>query len=498
MKDNSFSKDDFQIINMNYKLKKIKNRKKRGQYKKNDLFETLDNTTKPEQDGATSFLPSFSSENVVEPFELPPLEFPPYTDDDYDGIDNVDDTGAKVDFQYDPREWLIALIEWIYYYLNIFNNYWASKIVNILSEKTGQESDVKLVRNYIAWTEAIAAGCYVVYNWFFIIYYNRTSDPPIKLFDVDFLQIYNNADIDNILKDIEANRRTEKLSTREQIYFVFLAIVKYFFEYPFTVLHFLNMFVIEILPKYTEKKFPASFLFVYLFYQSCLFLKNSALVVKKLFINSLLFKFDPSSIIIYIAIIGLWFKDFILAFMKILDKLKPAEPGGPPVQPPPPSAIALECLGTFFWKLLKLFILIIIGIPATTLAVVTYFLAYSFFGIFIYKGFNTKTFHDIDSYVKIPLEPYIPDICDGYHWYDFLYEIFNIVMMFFDTLQGKLFTITFMLLYAISCYDYSANITPDTKNLKNGLLGINIGLIITLLSMVGSYFFEKMKGIPEE
>lgn len=493
MKDNSFSKDDFQIINMNYKLKKIKNRKKRGQYKKNDLFETLDNTTKPEQDGATSFLPSFSSENVVEPFELPPLEFPPYTDDDYDGIDNVDDTGAKVDFQYDPREWLIALIEWIYYYLNSFNNYLASKIVNILSEKTGQESDVKLVRNYIAWTEAIAAGCYVVYNWFFIIYFHRTLDPPIKLFTIDFKKEFENAEMN---KD---------KGTAKEIWYSFLIIVHYFFDYPFTILFFLNMFVTELLPKYTEKIFPASFLFVFLFYQSCLFLKNCALVVKHLFINSVLFKFDPSSIIIYMVIIILWGKDLVLKLKKVLEENGPKKPGadgapedGPPPPKTPPMVLAGLLLGTLLERLLKLIMLLIIGIPATTLAVVTYFLAYSFFGIFIYKGFNTKTFHDIDSYVKIPLEPYIPDICDGYHWYDFLYEIFNIVMMFFDTLQGKLFTITFMLLYAISCYDYSANITPDTKNLKNGLLGINIGLIITLLSMVGSYFFEKMKGIPEE
>jgi len=494
MKDKLFSKDDFQIINMNYKLKKIKNRKKRGQYKKNDLFETLDNTSKPDiTESTSSFFPSFSSENIVEPFDLPPLSFPPYNDNEYDGIDNVDDTGAKVDFKYDPREWLIALIEWIYYFLNKFNNYWAAKMVNILSERTGKETDIKLVRNYIAWTEAIAAGCYVVYNWFFIIYFNRKSDPIIPLFTIDFKNAYDTA---------EANQNK---GISKQIWYVFLVLVHYFFDYPFTILFFLNNFVTELLPKYTEKIFSPSFLFVYLFYQSCLFLKNSAIVVKTLFLNSLLFKFDPSSIIIYLAIIILWGKDLILMLKKVLEdnmSKKLDQNGDPQDGPPPPKTpplvIAGLLLATFLERLVKLLMLLITGIPATTLAVVIYFLAYSFFGIFIYKGFKRETFNEIDDYVKIPTEAYVPDICDGYNWYDFLYEIFNIVMMFFDTVQSKLFVISYILLYVYSCIDYAANITPNTHNLKNGLIAIDIGLIFTLLSVVISFFLEKMRSIPEE
>lgn len=494
MKDNSFSKDDFQIINMNYKLKKIKNKKKRSQYKKNDFFETLDNTTKPDDPMTDGLLPSFSSENVVEAFDLPKLEFPPYTDDDYDGIDNVDDTGAKVDFQYDPREWLIALIEWIYNYLNSFNHYFAAKMVNILSANTGDESDIRLVRNYIAWTETIAAGCYVVYNWFFIIYHNRTSDTPIKLFTIDFKKEFENAEMN---KDA---------GTAKQIWYAFLVVVHYFFDYPFTILFFLNMFVTELLPKYTEKIFPASFLFVCLFYILCLFLKNCAVVVKHLFINSLLFKFDPSSSSIYLAIIILWVVGLIMKLKKILEETvlkKPDANGdpqnaGPPPPKTPPLVIAGLLLATFLERIVKLIMLIMIGIPATTLAAVMYFLAYSFFGIFIYKGFKREPFSKIDIYVKIPSEPYVPDICDGYHWYDFLYKIFNIIMMVFDTIQGKLFTFTFMLLYGVSCIDYKINITENTKNLKNGLIAIDVGLIAILLVLIGNYFYKKMQSIPEE
>jgi hypothetical protein len=65
-------------------------------------------------------------------------------------------------------------------------------------------------------------------------------------------------------------------------------------------------------------------------------------------------------------------------------------------------------------------------------------------------------------------------------------------MTFVDTLHGKLFTITFMLLYAYSCIDYSKNITPGTYYLKTGLLAVNIGLIVGCLSMIADYFSKHM------
>jgi hypothetical protein len=510
MKDRLFSKDDFQIINMNYKLKKIKNRKKRSQYKKNDLFETLDNTTNPQQvpgktsadshsdnsDAAAffpSFFPSFSNissenENVVEPFYLPELSFPPYSDENYDGIDNVDDRGAAIDFQYDPREWLIALIEWIYYYLNSFNHYWSAKMVNILSKNTGQESDIKLVRNYIAWTEAIAAGCYVVYNWFFIIVYPKYAlENKINFLTFNFEEQYEQAKKNKIKNN----------GTMEQIWYAFLVIIHYFFDYPFVILYFLNKFVVETFPGMINGIFPPSFLFVYLFYQSCLFLKNSAIVVKHLFINSLLFKVDAAAGLIYGIIVILWLKDVVLLLKKIIMGESSSGEGADP-QPKPPLVILGLVLFNLLERIIKLIFLIMIGIPATVLAVVFYFLLYSFFGIFFYKGFKFDTFTKIDILVNGEIHPYVPDICDGYHWYDFLYEIFNIVMIFFHTIQGKLFTISFILLYAYSCLDYAENITPNTYNLKNGLLAIDIGLIITLFSMVMSYFLEKMQSLSSE
>jgi len=98
----------------------------------------------------------------------------------------------------------------------------------------------------------------------------------------------------------------------------------------------------------------------------------------------------------------------------------------------------------------------------------------------------------INDYVKVSKSTRKYNVCDGYHWYDYFYDILDLIMTFVDTLHGKLFTITFMLLYVYSCIDYSNNITPGTNHLKNGLLAINIGLIFTCLFMIVDYFSKHM------
>jgi hypothetical protein len=457
--DKSFSNDDFQIINMNYKLKKIKNKKKRNHEKKNSLLETLDNTSGAVDNGPE--IPSFSGETVREAF------IEGYPDNEYDGIDNVDDSGEKLRGEFDPRKWIIEMIEKIYAWINKFNQYWASKIVKILSKGTGKESDVNLVRNYIAWTESIAAGCYVVYNWFFIMYYSKVAD--IKLYEIDIV---------NILKTAKENKDTGAL---EQIWFFFIKIIHYFFDYSLVIMMGVNKIVSEIIPKYTTI-FNSTFIFAILFFNCCQFLKYSALVVKKTIIKSILFEVTPVSGLIYTAIFILWGAGLFKGIFDMVDSPTPKNP--------------ILYILYILERLIKLIIQFIIGVPTTSLVVVIYFLIYSFFGVFIYAG--KDMFSKINDYVKVTKSSHIYNVCDGYHWYDYFYEVLELIMTFVDTLHGKLFTITFMLLYAYSCIDYSKNITPDTYQLKNGLLAINIGLIVTCLSMIVDYFSKHMPKPPPE
>lgn len=450
--DKSFSNDDFQIINMNYKLKKIKNKKKRNHEKKTALLETLDNTSGPVDDAPS--IPSFFNETIQEPF------VEGYPDNEYDGIDNVDDKGERLGGEFDPRKWIIEMIEKIYAWINSFNEYWASKIVKILSKGTGKDEDVNLVRNYIAWTESIAAGCYVVYNWFFIMYYSKVAG--IKLYDID---------IGQILKNANENKDTGSL---EQIWFFFVKIIHYFFDYPLVIMMGVNKIVSEIIPKYTKSIFNTTFIFAILFFQCCQFLKHSALVVKKTIIKSILFEVTPISGIIYTAIFVLWGAGLFNGIFKMIET------------PKNPILYILYILE----RLIKLIIQFVIGVPTTSLVVVIYFLIYSFFGIFIYAG--SSMFSKVDDYVKVTKSERINNICDGSHWYDYFFDILDLIMTFVDTLHGKLFTITFMLLYAYSCIDYSKNITPGTYYLKTGLLAVNIGLIVGCLSMIADYFSKNM------
>jgi hypothetical protein len=466
MKDESFSNGDFQIINMNYKLKKIKNKKKRNHEKKPVLLETLDNVSTPTHDDPA--IPSFSGENIREPF------IEGYPDNEYDGIDNVDDKGDSAGGGFDPRKWIIDMINYIYDYINSFNQYWASKIVKILSQGTGQKSDVDLVRNYIAWTESIAGGCYVVYNWFFILYYSKVM--KVQLYNIDIEKIFTDA----------KTAMEEDSNIFKQLWYFLVIIIHYFFDYPINIMSLFNVGVTQLFPSiFSEYIFNSTFLFAILFFHSCQFLKHSARAVKELLINSIMFKVTPLSVIIYFTIVILWGKDLILT----IKKMTQAKPASHPV------SYVLYILE----RLLKLMLLLVIGVPSAALAIVLFLLVYSFFGVFIYNGFNLDTFVSIDSYVRVKKSEHMASICDGYHWYDYLYEVLGLIMTFIDTLHGKLFTITFMLLYAYGCLDYSSNITPNTNNLKNGLLAINVGLIVTCLSMIVDYFQKNMpKTSPAE
>jgi len=466
MKDESFSNGDFQIINMNYKLKKIKNKKKRNHEKKPSLLETLDNTSGPVDDSPT--IPSFSGETVREPF------IEGYPDNEYDGIDNVDDRGERVGGEFDPRKWLIAMINYIYDYINSFNQYWAKKMVKILSKDTGKDSDVDLVRNYIAWTEAIAGGCYVVYNWFFLLYYRKVAN--VTLYDVD---------INKMFKDSKEAAETDG-GTFKQLWYFLIIIIHYFFDHPITIVSGVNKLVTELIPSvFSEYIFNSTFIFAIIFFHSCQFLKHSARAVKNLLINSIMFKVTPISGFIYLAIFILWGKDIVLG-IKGMTQAKPAST---------PLSYVLYILE----RIIKLMVLLMIGVPSTTLAIVLFLVIYSFFGVFIYRGINFDIFYSIDDYVKVKKSEHVASMCDGYYWYDYLYEVLGLIMTFIDTLHGKLFTITFMLLYAYSCIDYSSNITQNTYNLKNGLLAINIGLIVTCMAMIIDYFEKHMpKSAPAE
>jgi hypothetical protein len=158
--------ENFQIMNMEYKIKKI--RKQRNQklpvmenFKNIELFETLDSNL-PE----TFETPSLA---VLKPSTLPVVE---NFDEckDYDGME--DDPKCNKDKETDdPRLILANKINAIYDGVDRFNYRNAKYIAKVLSNNTQTHNDILLLKKYISLFESAGLSYFFAYNLFFVLFY---------------------------------------------------------------------------------------------------------------------------------------------------------------------------------------------------------------------------------------------------------------------------------------------------------------------------------------
>ena len=212
--------DNFQIMNMKYKLKNIKKNKKEN-YKNIELLENIyDNSgeniegfkaNKIEEQVTTSkdansntngykkknkSAPTVSYGNLKKTKKSKDVDpdFLGLPDKDYDGIDRPD-KGNKDD----PRVALIRIVNKIFGVINKFNYKIALAIAKTLSRsgkaeddigdllrkgsntrKTEQNTpytnnDVLLIQKYIGFFESILVAFFATYNWFYIMFYYYTE-----------------------------------------------------------------------------------------------------------------------------------------------------------------------------------------------------------------------------------------------------------------------------------------------------------------------------------
>ena len=473
--NNGFSNDEFQIINMNYKLKKIKNKKQKHNYKKTKFFDVLDNeiqanvTVKSESPEASEKkeVEAFSNNDI--PFEKMKegyvgfgkgLDFTK-NDKNYDGIDNIDDTMTKSKFKLeDIKKEIEDAINWLYDNINGLNDIIAGGIANILSNGKNNDADKKLIRNYIAWTEAIGISCYVVYNWFYILYYHSVDN--VKLYKVSIEGL-------------------KKIANSPGGYGVILHFFLFFFEYALWFPETLDWVLTGKFAEYTKRYFHASFMFSIIFVYFCIFFKNSIMSFRDIFITTLRGEVDWFSGIIMAITFILYFRSVMADATQYFFN-KPERNLWPP-----PSA-----KGTVLFMLVRLLrftIIFMFSVPLAALLVMLYILGYSLFGMFIYKFLDTfKMFGKINDYVSATKSTHIPDACEDKPWYTFFYDILLTLMDLIHLCQTKLFSITFISLYIAACFKYSTDIS--TNSLQSGLYAINICVIMIIL--VGSGLIKKI------
>jgi hypothetical protein len=455
-----FSDNNFQVINMNYKLKKIKNKKKnKNNYKNIETFETLDNIQTESQSKKNSN--KDISNNTAEGFQ----------DSDYDGIDKVKDnktnTGAS------PIDKLSELINKIYNFFVETNHVIAEKIAMTLSKNKATEKDIILIRQYIVWSESVLAASYVTYNMFFIMYYK----------DVDGTKL-----IDISRKRVE---EYEKELSEQRSLFVFpMNIFLYFFKYSIYFTEIIDSFLTKntVSDKNKDINYATVFLFVFLFL--IIFFKYSAAFMKDFLINALKFKIVPQkgsnnalsilmvfiAFFVFITIILLWGSDFVTT---IKEKEKIFVMSGKRVSISENFLFVLN-------RCIRLIMVIYVGLPMSIIMFVFYIYIYAFGSIFYYKNFSiTNTYNTISSISEFIKSKSNIEV-DKNSFMEMLG--INYIMSIIDFLYSKLIMIAFIIIYIVSSFEYYKKISVGSGILKNGLIFINICLIVMFSSIIMLFY----------
>ena len=442
-----FSDNNFQVINMNYKLKKIKNKKRNKQNFKNiETFETLENIN-----------------NYILINEPPKKKIEGFKDSDYDGIDNVNDNKKKGGAS--PIDKLTELINKIYNSVVNTNHVIAKQIAMLLSKNKATEKDIILIRQYIAWCESVLAASYVTYNMFFIMYYKDIDGT--KLIEISRKR----------LEDYEI-----ELSNQKSLSIFPLIIFMYFFKYSIYFTEVINIYLTDNTDNTGNKNkdinYSSKFLIIFIFL--VIFFKYSALFIKDFLISALKFKYTIISVFILITIVLLWGSEFVAMFK---EKLAGLSKGG-----------SLQDFGLFLLnRFIRLLMVIFVGVPMSVIMFVFYIYIYAFGSIIYYKNFSfTKIYETITGIDKLIKNSKKKKEVDKSSFMEMLG--INYIMSIIDVMYSKLILTTFIIIFIIGCFDYYKNISLTSGNLRKSLILFNICLIIIVVAVISTvYILEKRK-----
>jgi hypothetical protein len=435
----------FQVINMNYKLKKIKNRKKNN-YKNIKIFDVLDNTSNDikkntNEEKIESFSNNNHSNNIIEGFP----------DSYYDGIDMINEKGSKEGAK-DIRQIIIDFINKLYDYVNSINNIMARKLAMSLSNNKASDSDVILIRQYFAWSESILAASYVTYNIYFIMYFKTKEN--VELIDISRKNAYK---MEN----------------------AFVTFLMFFIEYSLIFPEMLNKLIVEIIPNFlNEQRISKTFIFSLIFFSLIPFFKYSAIFFKNFIINSIMGN-TPILGYTFLVIMGIAFSyDFIQEGIKKLAE-KPVD------------GIINFVFFVLYW-LVRGGVVFLLGVPTAVFFVICYILLYSSLALFIYLGIDFSIYNKIDEYVKIAPREYKENVCDT-DWIPWLMEFFgiNMTINIVSLAYSNLLLFSFIVLLNYGCVQYYNQISENSGDLKYSLMFINFVLLLILFSIILRQFSKE-------
>ena len=138
-------------------------------------------------------------------------------------------------------------------------------------------------------------------------------------------------------------------------------------------------------------------------------------------------------------------------------------------------------------RFIKLIVVLLFGAPMSILMFVFYIYIYAFGSIFYYKSFNIiETYNTISKINDLIKNRKNKDDIDKNSFMEMLG--INYIMSIVDFLYSKLIMIAFIIIYIVSSFEYYKKISVNSGILKNGLIFINICLIVMFSSIIMQFY----------
>jgi len=465
--------DNFQIMNMNYKLKKIKkNRKKKiPNYKNIELLDTLSNEpiiaepapTKPSPptvEASNPFANIFTNK-TVENFSF-------FTDADYEGcIDCVKDKGLDSESD-DIRPKIIEFINYCYDYFRSFNKNAAETIANKLTKSGDNEREKFLIEKYLGLAEALTFTGIIIYNWFFLMYYRKTDG-------IDLIPVSRD----------KVKQLAQDSVNIGPLYDIFL----YFFEFSLFFPEMIDKILLDIVPEWTSHYFNATLCFILLFLFLFYVFTNFILAFKNLLIDLLNGNTANRTLSVMLAIVFILFVISTMNFQKELaaQKMKALQRGDltsmfmPPIQ---------GIVWMVIKNIIRFFIVMLVSVPVGGILTAIYIIFYSLFALPLYKGTRFfGTFIKMREYISETKSKVKRNTCEPGTWEDF----FARVLLTFNAIMNAVYEcfnwLTYILLLIFaglefsSVKDQAASVIGNFK-LSEVMMFISIALIVMIFGVI--------------
>ena len=547
--------DNFQIMNMKYKVKNSKKNRKEN-YKNIELLENIYENTDENIEGfkdkkgkgasskTNGYNEDYTSADTVgygnltkskKNNDLDP-NFLGLPDKDYDGVDRPD-KGNKDD----PRVALIRSINNVFGVINKFNYKIALVIAKTLSrsgkgeddfgellrkgsnarktEKNNSytKQDILIIQKYIGLFESILVAFFATYNWFYIMFYYYTES-DCKDMDCNMNEEEEDDEtkkestddekdgpIKEIIKSLKGRRmKVPKLSSyfiqneinnRGDFLTIFYAFVNIFFIFALAFVEYLQSIMMNIIPRFIKQIFNFKGCFVVIFVMLIMFFYYFNTALQKFLINVLSGNTKDFTVgfMYFFLIIIYFFGNYNLGYL------------------PKTAGYTAQTFVEFIispftgviMAFMRFIIVMLISVPFGGVACMLYMLFNSFFGILFNTGIMKYfgTFFRINDFIKDNNDPDAnkEKSDEG----KFIYNMKSSYNKVIDFIYKYAIFISYIIIMSMAIADYLKNI--KNYKLKLHLIILSIILIcMMLVSMVGIFFnkteetINPTKEIPEK